>query len=52
MSIFSKSDPIFQDLDIFVKDIKPKTYFEIRVQLRGPFDHYYYQASHITHDLI
>ena len=27
MSIFSKSDAIFQDLNIFVKVIKPKTYF-------------------------
>ena len=26
LSIFSKSDPIFQDLNIFVKVIKPKTY--------------------------
>ena len=26
LSIFSKIDPIFQDLNIFVKAIKPKTY--------------------------
>ena len=31
LSIFSKSDPIFQDLNIFVKAIKPKTYFIERV---------------------
>ena len=52
LSIFSKSSPTFQDLNIFVKAIKPKTYFEARVQLRGHVDHYYYQASHIIQDLI
>ena len=31
LSIFSKSDPTFQDLNIFVKAIKPKTYVEARV---------------------
>ena len=45
-------DPTFQDLHIFVKVIKPKNYFEARVRLWGPFDQYYYQASHIAHDLI
>ena len=50
--MFSKSDPIFQDLNIFVKVIKPKTYVIEKFQLRGPVDHYYYQASHIAHDLI
>ena len=52
MSIFSKSDAIFQDLNIFVKAIKPKTYVIEKVRLRGPIDHYYYQDSHIAHDLI
>ena len=52
LSIFSKSDPTFQDLNIFVKAIKAKTCFEARVRLRGPIDHYYYQYSHIIHDLI
>ena len=52
LSIFSKSDPIFQDLNIFVNTINPKIYFEARVRLRGPLDHYYYQASDIIHDLI
>ena len=28
LSIFSKSDPTFQDLKIFVKAIKPKTYLK------------------------
>ena len=50
--IFSKSDPIFQDMNIFVKAIKPKTYFIEKVRLRGLVDHYYCQASHIAHDLI
>ena len=52
LSIFSKSDPIFQDLNIFVKALKPKTYVIENVRLRGPVDHYYYQASHVAHDLI
>ena len=52
MSIFSKSDPIFQDLNIFVKAIKTKTYVIERVRLRGLVDHYYFKASHIAHDLI
>ena len=52
LSIFSKLDPIFQDLNIFVKAIKPKTYIIERVQLQGLVDHYYCQASHIAHDLI
>ena len=52
LSIFSKSDPTFQDLHIFVKDIKPKTYFEAKVRLWGPLDHYYYQDSHVIHHLI
>ena len=39
LSIFSKSDPIFQDLDIFVKAINPKTYVIENVRLRGPVDH-------------
>ena len=52
LSIFSKSDPIFQDLNIFVKVIKPNTYVIEKVQLRGLVDHYYCQASHISHDLI
>ena len=52
LSIFSKTDPIFQDLSIFVKAIKPKSYVIEKVRLRGPFDHYYYQDSHIAHDLI
>ena len=52
MSIFSKSDPIFWDLNIFVKDINPKTYVIEKVRLQGPIYHYYYQASHIVHDLI
>ena len=34
LSISSKSDPIFQDLKIFVKATKPKTYFEAMVRLR------------------
>ena len=52
LSIFIKSDPSFQDLSIFVKDINPKTYFIERVQLRGLVDQYYCQTSHIAHDLI
>ena len=52
LSIFSKLDPTFQDLNIFVKDIKHKTYFIESVRLRGLVDHYYCQASHIAHDLI
>ena len=52
MSIFSKSDPIFQDLNIFAKAINPKTYVIERVRLWGLVDHYYCQASHIAHDLI
>ena len=28
LSIFSKLDPTFRDLNIFLKDINPKTYFE------------------------
>ena len=39
MSIFSKSDPIFQDLNIFVKAIKPKTYVIEKVRLQGPINH-------------
>ena len=52
LSIFSISDPTFQDLNIFVKAIKPKTHVEARVRLQGPLDHYYYQASHVIHHLI
>ena len=52
LSIFIKSDPSFQDLSIFVKAIKPKTYFIEKVQLQGLVDHCYCQASHISHDLI
>ena len=52
LSIFSKSDTIFQDLNIFVKALKPKTYVIENVQLWKPVDHYYYQVSHIAHDLI
>ena len=52
LSIFSKSDPIFQDLNIFVKAIKPKTYFIEKVRLQGLVDYCYYQASHLAHDLI
>ena len=52
LSIFSKSDPIFQDLNIFVKAIKPKTYFIERVRFWGLVDHYYCQGSHIARDLI
>ena len=43
---------MFQDLNIFVKAINPKTYVIERVRLGGPVDHYYYQALHIAHDLI
>ena len=52
LSIFIKSDPSFEDLSIFVKAIKPKTYFIERVRLRGLVDHNYCQASHFAHDLI
>ena len=52
LSIFSKLDPTFQDMNIFVKDIKPTTYVEAKVELQGPIDHYHYQASHVIHDLI
>ena len=31
LPIFSKSDPTFQELKIFVKAIKPNTYVESRV---------------------
>ena len=50
--IFIKSDPSFQDLSIFVKAIKPKTYFIENVRLRGLVDQYYCQASHFAHELI
>ena len=50
--IFVKTDPNFQDLNIFVKAINPNTYVKARVRLQGPVDHYHYQASHIIHDLI
>ena len=52
MSIFSELDPIFQDLNIFVKAIKPNTYVIERVRLLGLVDYYYYQTSHIAHELI
>ena len=52
LSIFIKLDPSFQDQSIFVKAIKPKTYFIERVQLWGLVDHCYCQASHLAHDLI
>ena len=42
----------FQDMNIFVKAIKPKNYVIERVRLQGLVDHYYCQASHIAHDLI
>ena len=31
LSIFSKLDPTFQDMNIFVKGINTKTYFEARI---------------------
>ena len=52
LSIFSKSDPTFQDLKIFVKAIKAKTYFEERIQLQRLLDPYCYQSSHVIHHLI
>ena len=47
-----KTDPTFQDLHIFVKAIKPKTYFEAKVRLQRLLDPYCYQASHVIHYLI
>ena len=47
LSIFSKSDPTFQDLKNFVKAINPKTYFEARVRLQRILDPYFYQSSHV-----
>ena len=52
LSIFSKLDPTFQDLKIFVKTIKPKNYFEAKVRLWRLLDPYYYQAYHVIHHLI
>ena len=52
LSIFSKSDPTFQDMNIFVKAIKPKNYFEAKVRLWIILDPYCYQSSHVIHHLI